>query len=284
MVITCFLDATSSNLERHLILSCDFHTNSGSWEIRSNKKRWTLLAVYVAVCFLVLMLVVGVISWLVLVQGRRIKNKIHRDEADLVSSISTDLERGAFPRKFSYLEIVAATDGFANNRRLGQGGSGKVYKGDLGDLGRSVAVKRIFNECHHSRSLFINEVKIISRLIHRNLVQVIGWCHEHGEFLLVYELMPNGSLDNHLFGNGETLPWNARYKIALGLASALHYLHEEAENCVLHRDIKSANVLLDADFNTKLGDFGVAELVDPELKNHRTGVVHLWLLGPGICE
>ncbi len=124
-------------------------------------------------------------------QRRRIKNKIHRDEADSVSSISTDLERGAFPRKFSYLEIVAATDGFANNRRLGQGGSGKVYKGDLGDLGRSVAVKRIFNECHHSRSLFINEVKIISRLIHRNLVQVIGWCHEHGEFLLVYELMPN---------------------------------------------------------------------------------------------
>jgi serine/threonine protein kinase len=80
------------------------------------------------------------------------------------------------------------------------------------------------------------------------------------------------SLDNHLFGNGKTLPWNVRYKIALGLASALHYLHEEAENCVLHRDIKSANVLLDADFNIK-GDFGVAELVDPELKNHRTGVV-----------
>jgi serine/threonine protein kinase len=273
-VIIGFLAATSSNLEWHPIHSCDFYSNTDSLELRSNKKRGTFLAVYVAVVFLILMLVVGVITWLVLVKRRRSKIDSHGDDAaDSVSSINTDLERGSLPRKFSYVELVAATEGFANNRRLGQGGSGHVYKGDLGDLGRPVAVKRICTECQHSRFLFINEVKIISRLIHRNLVQFIGWCHERGEFLLVYEHMPNGSLDNHLFGNGETLPWNVRYKIALGLASALHYLHEEAENCVLHRDIKSANVLLDADFNTKLGDFGVAELVDPQLKIHSTGVV-----------
>jgi serine/threonine protein kinase len=144
----------------------------------------------------------------------------------------------------------------------------------LRGLGHPVAVKRIFTESKHLESLFINEVKIISRLIHRNLVQFIGWCHEQGEFLLVYEYMPNGSMSNHLFGHGETLPWNARYKIALGLASALHYLHEEAEKyCVLHRDIKSANVLLDTDFSTKLGDFGVAELVDPRSRTYTTGVV-----------
>ena len=231
---------------------------------------------YVAVCFLIILMLVavGIITyWLVLVKWRSVKNNSHGDEADSVSSISTDLEKGALPRKFSYIELVAATKDFANGRRLGQGGSGQVYKGDLGDLGRPVAVKRIFTECQHSRSLFINEVKIISRLIHRNLVQFIGWCHERGEFLVVYEYMPNGSLDNHLFSNGENLSWNSRYKIALGLASALHYLHEEVENCVLHRDIKSANVLLDADFNTKLGDFGVAELMDPQLKIHSTGVV-----------
>ena len=266
-----FLAATSSKLEWHSIHSWDFHSNLESLVICNKKRR--LLAVYVVVSFLTLLHLVGIISWLVLVKRRRRKNDSHGDDTNSVSSISTDLERGALPKKFSYQELVAATGGFANDRRLGQGGSCEVYRGTLGALYRPVAVKRIFTESQHCQSLFINEVKIISRLIHRNLVQFIGWCHEQGEFLLVYKHMPNGSLDNHLFGNGEILPWNLRYKIALGLASALHYLHEEAENCVLHRDIKSANVLLDADFSAKLGDFGLAELLDPQLRIHSTGVV-----------
>ncbi|KAJ7966299.1 putative Kinase [Quillaja saponaria] len=184
-----------------------------------------------------------------------------------------DLEREALPKRFHYQELLAATNGFANDRRLGQGGSGQVYKGILIDLGRLVAVKRIFPESENSERIFMNEAKIISRLIHRNLVQFIGWCHEKDELLLVYEYMPNGSLDTHLFGNRRTLQWNVKYKIALGLASALHYLHEDAEQCVIHRDIKSANVLLDIDFSPKLGDFGIAKLVDPRLKTQTTGVV-----------
>lgn len=270
-----FSGATSSKLERHIIRSWDFHSNSDSLEASCNRiRRFRIFfAVFVAGCSLSLIILVGIISWFVL-KRRRKMNHSHGSDADSDSSISINLERGALPRKFSYLELVAGTNGFANDRRLGQGGSGQVYKGSLSGLGHPVAVKRIFTESKHSQSLFINEVKIISRLIHRNLVQFIGWCHEQGEFLLVYEHMPNGSLDNHLFGHGETLPWNARYKIALGLASALHYLHEEAEKyCVLHRDIKSANVLLDTDFSTKLGDFGVAELVDPRSRTHTTGVV-----------
>lgn len=136
-----------------------------------------------------------------------------------------------------------------------------------------VAVKSIFAQYENSEKNFINEVKIISRLVHRNLVRFIGWCHERGEFLLVYDYMPNGSLDMHLFGNKGTLPWDVRYKIALGLTSALHYLHEDAGQCVLHRDIKAANILLDTDFSTKVGDFGVAKLVDPLLRTQKTGVV-----------
>ncbi|XP_021289795.1 L-type lectin-domain containing receptor kinase IX.1-like [Herrania umbratica] len=121
-------------------------------------------------------------------------------------------------------EPLRATNGFADDGRLGQGGSARVYKATLDDQ-RLVAVKRIFAE---SEGFFINELKIISRLIHGNLV---------------------------------------RYKIAVGLASVLHYLHEGVEQCVLHRDIKSAYVLLDTDFTTKLGDFGFAKLVDQRLKN-----------------
>lgn len=270
-----FSGTTCSKLKQHVIRSWDFQSNSDSLEVSCSRIRRfrTRFAAFVVGCSLSLIILVGIISWFVL-KRRRNRNHRHGNDADSDSSISTNLERGALPRKFSYLELVAGTKGFANDRRLGQGGSGQVYEGSLRGLGRPVAVKRIFTESKHSESLFINEVKIISRLIHRNLVQFIGWCHEQGEFLLVYEYMPNGSLDNHLFGHGETLPWNARYKIALGLASALHYLHEDAEKyCVLHRDIKSANVLLDTDFSTKLGDFGVAELVDPRSRTHTTGVV-----------
>ncbi|XP_026457526.1 L-type lectin-domain containing receptor kinase IX.1-like [Papaver somniferum] len=97
-----------------------------------------------------------------------------------------------------------------------------------------------------------------SKLRHRNLVQLVGWSHERDELLLVYEFMPNGSLDNHLFRGEADLTWEVRYKIALGLASALLYLHEDWEQCVVHRDIKSSNVMLDSNFNAKLGDFGLA--------------------------
>ncbi|XP_041016526.1 L-type lectin-domain containing receptor kinase IX.1-like [Juglans microcarpa x Juglans regia] len=266
-----FSASTSSTHERYTIHSWDFHLNLNQ---SCNKMRRTILATSVAAGFLIMMLLTSIISWLVLKRRRIGNDQSHGNDADSESSISTNLERGALPRKFSYLELLAATNGFAKDRKLGQGGSGQVYKGTLSDLGRPVAVKRILTESEHSQSLFINEVKIISRLIHRNLVQFIGWCHEQGEFLLVYEHMTNGSLDHHLYGKGEALPWNARYKIVSGLASALHYLHEEAEQyCVLHRDIKSANILLDTDFSTKLGDFGVAKLVDPRLTPRRSRVV-----------
>ncbi|XP_030534642.2 L-type lectin-domain containing receptor kinase IX.1-like [Rhodamnia argentea] len=110
-------------------------------------------------------------------------------------------------------------------------------------------------------------------VIHRNLAQFIGWCQEEDEYLLVYEYLPNGSLDNHLFGSRKSLPWDVMYKIALGLALALNYLREEAEQCVLHREIKAANILLDTSFSTKLDDFGVAKLADPQFRTQMTDVV-----------
>lgn len=221
-------------------------------------------------CATVLVVVVASVAACAIIKKKRSNKK---DDEVGASLVKFDLDRATIPRRFDYKELVAATNGFADDRRLGRGGSGQVYKGVLSYLGRVVAVKKIFANFENSERVFINEVRIISRLIHRNLVQFIGWCHEQGEFLLVFEYMPNGSLDTHLFGDQKSLPWDVRYKVALGVALALRYLHEDAEQSVLHRDIKSANVLLDSDFSTKLGDFGMAKLVDPRLRTQRTGVV-----------
>ncbi|XP_057720360.1 L-type lectin-domain containing receptor kinase IX.1-like [Arachis stenosperma] len=262
--------------ERNVIHSWNFMSTLESMDSEVNKnkkkkKKQKMVIVAVASSIL-LVLVIGSVYWLTIIIKKR-RTKHVRDDDLGGTLVTSDLGKASIPRRFDYRELAAATDGFSKDKRLGRGGSGEVYKGFLKDLGRFVAVKKIFADFQNSEKIFINEVKIISRLIHRNLVQFIGWCHEQQEFLLVFEYMPNGSLDTHLFGSRRTLAWDVRYKMALGIATALHYLHEDAEQCVLHRDIKSANVLLDTDFSTKLGDFGMAKLVDPTLKTQRTGVV-----------
>nr|POE55150.1 l-type lectin-domain containing receptor kinase ix.1 [Quercus suber] len=162
-------------------------------------------------------------------------------------------------------KMLPTTSQFSSERKLGQGGFGAVYKGYLTDLDMPVAVKKISRESKQGKKEYITEVKIFSQLRHRNLLQLIGCCHDGVEFLLVYEFIPNGSLDSQLFGTRSPLSWLVRYKISLGLASSLLYLHEEWEQCVGHRDIKSSNVMLDSNFNVKLGDFGLARLMDHEL-------------------
>ncbi|XP_057442047.1 L-type lectin-domain containing receptor kinase VIII.1 [Lotus japonicus] len=161
------------------------------------------------------------------------------------------------PKQFSYKELRTATKCFNANRIIGHGAFGTVYKGILPENGDIVAVKR----CSHSsqgKNEFLSELSIIGSLRHRNLVRLQGWCHEKGEILLVYDLMPNGSLDKALFEARTPLPWSHRRKILLGVASALAYLHQECENQVIHRDIKTSNIMLDEGFNARLGDFGLA--------------------------
>ncbi|XP_057787997.1 L-type lectin-domain containing receptor kinase IX.1-like [Salvia miltiorrhiza] len=198
-------------------------------------------------------------------------NEDEEEEED-VSSMEMDFQKGSGPRRFSYGELAAATNNFAEELKLGEGGFGGVYRGFLKKVESDVAVKRVSKSSKQGAKEYASEVKIISRLRHRNLVQLIGWCHEKRELLLVYELQPNGSLDSHLFNNKSSLSlrWETRYKIARGLASALLYLHQEWEQCVVHRDIKSSNVMLDSGFNAKLGDFGLARLVDHDKDTHTT--------------
>ncbi|KAF5788904.1 putative protein kinase RLK-Pelle-L-LEC family [Helianthus annuus] len=178
--------------------------------------------------------------------------------------MNNEFERGLGPKQFSYLELVQSTSDFSENNKLGDGDFGRVYKGFLKDTNKYIAVKRVSKSYEQGIEEYASEVRIISQLRHKNLVQLIGWCHEKGELLLVYNYMENGSLDSHLFKGKSLLAWGTRYKIANGLASALWYLHDGWEQCVLHRDVKSGNIMLDSNFNAKLGDFGLAKLVDRE--------------------
>ncbi|KAJ6948714.1 L-type lectin-domain containing receptor kinase IX.1-like [Populus alba x Populus x berolinensis] len=191
---------------------------------------------------------------------------VHEEDEEgghvLEEYMDDEFERGTGPKKFSYQELARATSNFKDEEKLGEGGFGGVYKGFLKEIDSFVAVKRVSRGSKQGIKEYAAEVKIISRLRHRNLVQLIGWCHERKELLLVYEFMPHGSLDSHLFKETSLLTWEVRYKIVQGLASGLLYLHEEWEQCVVHRDIKSSNIMLDSEFNAKLGDFGLARLVD----------------------
>ncbi|EAY95131.1 hypothetical protein OsI_16949 [Oryza sativa Indica Group] len=190
--------------------------------------------------------------------------------------IEDELElEAAGPRRFHYGELAAATANFSDDRRLGSGGFGSVYRGILSDGGvsRDVAVKRVAETSRQGWKEFVAEVRIISRLRHRNLVPLICWCHDGGdELLLVYELMPNGSLDAHIHSLGNVLPWPVRYDVVLGVGAALLYLHHEAEQRVVHRDIKPSNVMLDASLNARLGDFGLARLIDDGRRSRTTGI------------
>ncbi|KAH1104965.1 hypothetical protein GYH30_038328 [Glycine max] len=171
---------------------------------------------------------------------------------------------------FTLNEIEKATNNFNSSRILGEGGFGLVYKGDLDD-GRDVAVKILKREDQHGDREFFVEAEMLSRLHHRNLVKLIGLCTEKQTRCLVYELVPNGSVESHLHGadkETEPLDWDARMKIALGAARGLAYLHEDCNPCVIHRDFKSSNILLEHDFTPKVSDFGLARTALNEGNKH----------------
>ncbi|GJR57557.1 L-type lectin-domain containing receptor kinase VIII.1-like protein [Tanacetum coccineum] len=166
------------------------------------------------------------------------------------------------PKEFPYKELKLATKCFDSTRVIGHGAFGTVYRGVLLDTSDVVAVKRCSHSGDQGKAEFLSELSIIGTLRHKNLLSLLGWCHEKGEIMLVYDLMPNGSLDKALFESRFTLLWSHRRKILMGVASALAYLHHECENQVIHRDVKASNIMLDEGFNAKLGDFGLARVIN----------------------
>ncbi|CAL9226561.1 unnamed protein product, partial [Arabidopsis halleri] len=165
--------------------------------------------------------------------------------------------------QFDFKAIEAATDKFSQSNKLGQGGFGEVYKGTF-PSGVQVAVKRLSKTSGQGEREFENEVVVVAKLQHRNLVKLLGYCLEGEEKILVYEFVPNKSLDYFLFDSTmqSQLDWTRRYKVIGGIARGILYLHQDSRLTIIHRDLKAGNILLDGDMNPKIADFGMARIFD----------------------
>ncbi|KAK9291031.1 hypothetical protein L1049_009215 [Liquidambar formosana] len=192
--------------------------------------------------------------------------KLAKEREDVLKSSNG----GKSARMFSLKEVKKATNGFSRDRLLGSGGFGEVYKGVLQD-GTVVAVKSAKVGNIKSNQQVLNEVGILSQVNHKNLVRLLGCCVEAEQPLMIYEYISNGTLHDHLHGKCSTfLNWKTRLKIALQTAEALAYLHSAAYTPIYHRDVKSTNILLDDDFNSKVADFGLSRLACPGLSHVST--------------
>jgi len=172
---------------------------------------------------------------------------------------------------FSYRELCVATSNFNPENMLGEGGFGRVYSGNIEGTNQVVAVKQLDRNGFQGNREFLVEVLMLSLLSHPHLVNLVGYCADGDQRILVYEHMVNGSLEDHLLDlapSRTALDWNTRMKIARGAAKGLEYLHESASPPVIYRDFKASNILLDKDFNAKLSDFGLAKLGPTGDKTH----------------
>lgn len=181
-----------------------------------------------------------------------------------------DLEKIAAreQKHFPFEALVSATKNFHPSNKLGEGGFGPVFKGKLDD-GREIAVKKLSHSSNQGKKEFENEAKLLARVQHRNVVNLLGYCAHGAEKLLIYEYVINESLDKLLFKSrrNHELNWKQRYDIITGIARGLLYLHEDSHNCIIHRDIKASNILLDDKWIPKIADFGMARLF-PEDQTH----------------
>lgn len=267
-----FSAATGEETSSHYILGWSFRVNGEARPLN----RFTLpippiendsSSLHIGITILISGLgamVLAFVAWLSLL----VRRKMHHDDLE-------DWELDC-PHRFRYRDLYRSTKGFRGSEVIGVGGFAEVYKGVLPSNGHEVAVKKIVqsNPTHGMRE-FAAEIESLGRLRHKNLVNLQGWCKHKTALLLVYDYIPNGSLDSLLFHppHDFVLGWDQRFNILKGIAAGLLYLHEEWEKVVIHRDIKSSNVLIDADMNGRLGDFGLARLYDHGKISHTTSVV-----------
>ncbi|XP_019464878.1 PREDICTED: L-type lectin-domain containing receptor kinase IV.1-like [Lupinus angustifolius] len=267
-----FSSSTGSVLTSHYVLGWSFKINGKSQELviselpnlprLGDKKVSKVITIGLPLISisLVLLVTLGIVHFI------KRKKKF--------SELLEDWEQDYGPHRFKYKDLYFATKGFGENELLGSGGFGRVYKGVMPISKIEVAVKKVSHESRQGMKEFVAEIVSIGRLCHRNLVPLLGYCRRRGELLLVYDYMPNGSLDKYLYNKPRvTLNWSQRFRIIKGIASGLFYLHEEWEQVVIHRDIKASNVLLDSELNGRLGDFGLARLYDHGTDPQTTHIV-----------
>lgn len=268
-----FSSATGTINTRHYVLGWSFAMNGPAPVIDvaklpklprvGPKPRSKVLEIVLPIATGTFVLAVGTIVILLLCRHRR------------YAEVREDWELEFGPHRFSYKDLFHATQGFEDKHLLGIGGFGRVYKGILAESKMEIAVKKVSHDSKQGIKEFVAEVVSIGRLQHHNLAPLLGYCRRRDELFLVYEYMPNGSVDKYLHSREDKLKlnWAQRWAIIKGIASCLVYLHEEWEKVVIHRDIKASNVLLDSDMNGRLGDFGLARLYDHGTDPHTTRVV-----------
>ncbi|XP_061992464.1 L-type lectin-domain containing receptor kinase IV.1-like [Rosa rugosa] len=267
-----FSSSTGSFLTSHYVVGWSFRMNGQAQDLIASKlpKLPSIAGKKRSMLFTFGVPLISVNLFLLVVSGVLYVIRRKRKFAEVLED--WELEYG--PQRFKYKELYIATKGFREKELLGTGGFGKVYRGLLPSSEIEIAVKRVSHESRQGMKEFVAEIVSIGRLRHRNLVQLLGYCRRKGELLLVYDYMPNGSLDKYLYDQPEvTLNWSQRFKVIKGVASGLFYLHEEWEQVVIHRDVKASNVLLDGEMNGRLGDFGLARLYDHGTDPQTTHIV-----------
>ncbi|KAI3452700.1 hypothetical protein Pfo_009364 [Paulownia fortunei] len=229
----------------------------------SHRRATILVSIGGAVAFLLFVAMISLLARKKILRRRREKKKL----GALLAKVNKS------KINFSYEILERATNYFHSSNKLGQGGSGSVYKGILPG-GQIVAVKRLLFNTTQWADHFFNEVNLISGIDHKNLVKLLGCSITGPESLLVYEYVANHSLHDHLFVRKDVprLGWEERYKIILGVAEGLAYLHEESNMRIIHRDIKLSNILLDEDFTAKIADFGLARLFPQDKTSISTAI------------
>ncbi|XP_078161365.1 cysteine-rich receptor-like protein kinase 15 [Carex rostrata] len=228
----------------------------------------------------ILLIIVFFIAFLLIRKLRCAETEVSQEEKVLVTNKETTLdpwsrERSAEFPLFNFNQIANATGNFSLDNKLGEGGFGPVYKGVLQD-GLEIAVKRLSTYSGQGLVEFKNEIQLIAKLQHRNLVRLVGWCIEREEKILIYEFMPSKSLDYFISDKkrGAFLNWEKRFEIIEGIAQGLLYLHKHSRLRVVHRDLKASNILLDSEMNPKISDFGLARIFGPkELQANTNRVV-----------
>jgi serine/threonine protein kinase len=272
-----FSSATGPGNSRHYVLGWSFGMNGPAPVIDvdklpkvpqlGTKSRSKVLEITLPIASAALVLTVGIA--VILLVRRRLR----------YTELREDWESEFGPHRFAYKDLFHATKGFKDKHLLGAGGFGMVYRGELQKSGVEVAVKKVSHGSKQGMKEFIAEIVSIGRIRHRNLVQLLGYCRRKDELILVYDYMSNGSLDKYLHSEEDddpaimTLDWAQRFRIIKGVASGLHFLHERWEKVVIHRDIKTSNVLLDGEMNGRLGDFGLAKLYEHGSNPQTTRVV-----------